>query len=119
MTNVDQTPKVIQVTSAIPNEGKSALSMCLACSAAAMSGLKVAIVDTDFRHPTISRFFGMEKAAGVVDYLLGAAEFDAITHIDEQSGVHVFARGGKTQNPARPTGLGADARIYRPAAGKL
>ena len=106
MTDVDHTPKVIQVTSSIPSEGKSSISMSLAFSAAAMSGQKVALVDADFRHPTVTRFFGLEKAPGVVDLLLGTAEIDTITHIDEQTGVHVFGAGSKTQNP--PDLLGSE-----------
>ena len=99
MTDVDQTPKVVQVTSSIPGEGKTAISMSLAMSAAALSGQKVALVDGDFRHPSVSKFFGLEKAPGVVDYLLGTAEISGITHVDEQTGLHVFGAGSKTHNP--------------------
>jgi exopolysaccharide transport family protein len=106
MTNVDDTPKVIQVTSAIPNEGKSSISMSLAFSAAALSGQKVALVDADFRHPSISRFFALENAPGVVDYLLGSAELTAVTHVDEATGLHVFCAGSKTRNP--PDLLGSE-----------
>jgi exopolysaccharide transport family protein len=106
MTNVDDIPRVVQVTSAIPNEGKSSLSMSLAFSAASVSGQKVALVDGDFRHPTITRFFGLEKSAGIVDVLVGTAEIGAVAHVDEPSGVHVFSAGSKTQNP--PDLLGSE-----------
>ncbi len=106
MTDVDHVPKVVQVTSSIPSEGKSSISMSLAFSAAAMSGQRVAIVDGDFRHPTVTRLFGLEKTPGVVDFLLGTSDLAAITHIDEQTGVHVFGAGSKTQNP--PDLLGSE-----------
>jgi exopolysaccharide transport family protein len=99
MTDVDNVPKVIQVTSAIPNEGKSAISMSLAFSAAATSTQKVAIVDADFRHPTLTRMFGLERGLGVVDVLLGLAEIETIAHVDQQTGVHVYGGGSKTKNP--------------------
>jgi capsular exopolysaccharide synthesis family protein len=106
MTDVDHIPKVIQVTSSIPNEGKSAISMSLAFSAAATSTQKVAIVDADFRHPTLTRLFGLERNPGVVDLLLGTAGIADIAHVDEQTGVHVFGGGSKTQNP--PDLLGSE-----------
>ncbi len=106
MTDVDHIPKVIQVTSSIPNEGKSAISMSLAFSAAATSTQKVALVDADFRHPTLTRLFGLERNPGVVDLLLGTAGIADITHVDAQTGVHVFGGGSKTQNP--PDLLGSE-----------
>jgi len=99
MSDVDHVPRVVQVTSSIPNEGKTAISLSLAFSAAATSSQKVALVDADFRHPSLTNFFGRQKTAGVVDVLLGTETIDAIVHIDEQTGLHVFASGSKTQNP--------------------
>ena len=64
MTDVDHMPRVIQVTSAIPSEGKTALSLSIASSAAALSGQKVALVDGDFRHPTVTRFSGSKNPKG-------------------------------------------------------
>ena len=106
MTDVDHMPRVIQVTSAIPSEGKTALSLAIASSAAALSGQKVALVDGDFRHPTVTRFFGLEKSQGVVDVLLGTVEVDAVCHFDEELKLHVFGAGSKTHNP--PDLLGSE-----------
>ncbi len=62
-------PKVVQVTSSNSGEGKSVLSASLAVSAAS-AGMKTAIVDLDFYHPSIARFFGMKQdARGVADLL--------------------------------------------------
>ena len=58
MANVDNPPKVIQLTSTVPNEGKTTIAMSLAVSAA-VSGLKVLFVDSDLRHTSASNFFGM------------------------------------------------------------
>jgi capsular exopolysaccharide synthesis family protein len=64
--------QVIQITSAVPGEGKSTISAGLAISAAA-AGMRTVIVDLDFHNPTIGRLFGGEQAHGVVDVLLGNA----------------------------------------------
>ena len=50
MSDVDQPPKVIHVTSARPGEGKTTIAVSLAISAAS-AGLKVVLVDADLRHP--------------------------------------------------------------------
>ena len=106
MTDVDHMPKVVQVTSAVPSEGKTSLSLAIASSASALSGQKVALVDGDFRHPTVTRFFGLEKSQGVVDVLLGTVEIDAISYFDQELKLHVFAAGSKTHNP--PDLLGSE-----------
>ena len=71
MSDVDQPPKVIHVTSARPGEGKTTIAMSLAISAA-FAGLKVVLIDADLRHPAASRFFKLEKEKGLVDLLIGA-----------------------------------------------
>ena len=75
MSDVDQPPKVIHVTSARPGEGKTTIAMSLAISAA-FAGLKVVLVDADLRHPSTSRFFKLEQEKGLVDLLIGAATAD-------------------------------------------
>ena len=73
MSDVDQPPKVIQVTSARPGEGKTTIAVSLAISAA-FAGLKVVLVDADLRHPAASRFFKLEQEEGLVDLLTGASD---------------------------------------------
>ena len=64
MSDVDQPPKVIHVTSARPGEGKTTIAVSLAISAAS-AGRKVALVDADLRHPAVSRFFRLEQEKGL------------------------------------------------------
>jgi polysaccharide biosynthesis transport protein len=99
MTDVDDPPKVIQVTSAVPAEGKTTIALSLAVSAAT-SGLKVLFIDADLRHPSASRFFGLQKQPGLVDVLSGRIELRDAIKYDENSQLWAFSAGGKTQNPA-------------------
>ena len=71
MADVDHPPKVIQVTSTVPDEGKTTVALSLAVSAA-VSGLKVLFIDADLRHTSATNFFGLVKARGLVDVLLGS-----------------------------------------------
>jgi capsular exopolysaccharide synthesis family protein len=105
MTDVDNPPKVIQVTSTLPSEGKSTIATSMAISAAA-SGLKVLFIDADLRHPSASRFFALEKEAGLVDLLLGHAEPQEIIRYSDETRLWALPAGSKTQNP--PDLLGSE-----------
>jgi polysaccharide biosynthesis transport protein len=98
MSDVDRPPKVIHVTSARPGEGKTTIAMSLAISAA-FSGLKVALVDADLRHPSVSRFFKLEKDKGLVDLLVGAASSETVWKFQHDLKLMVIPAGSKSLNP--------------------
>jgi capsular exopolysaccharide synthesis family protein len=105
MTDVDNPPKIIQLTSTLPGEGKSTIATSMAVSAAA-SGLKVLFIDADLRHPSASRFFGLEKETGLVDLLLGHVEPQETIRYSDETRLWVLSAGSKTQNP--PDLLGSE-----------
>jgi polysaccharide biosynthesis transport protein len=98
MTDVDHPPKVIQVTSAVPHEGKTTISLSLAASAAA-ANLKVLFIDADLRHSTATRIFGREKAPGLVDILLGEAAVEDAMCLYAKGGFWGLGAGSRTNNP--------------------
>jgi len=104
MSDVDQPPKVIHVTSSCPGEGKTTIAVSLAISAMS-SGLKVALVDADLRHPSASRFFNLEKNKGLVDLLTstGAPEGTMMFRKDHLT---IIPAGSKSMNP--PDVLGSE-----------
>lgn len=99
MSDVDHPPKVLQISSSIPAEGKTTLTLALAGSAT-FSGLKTLVIDADLRRSSASRYFGADKKKGLVDYLVGDAELQAVIYLDERTKVWLLPAGGKTQNPA-------------------
>ena len=99
MTDVDQPPKVVQVTSTLPGEGKTTIALALATSAA-VAKLKVLVVDADLRHPDATTFFGEPKGPGLVDVLLGEAEPKELIKLKEGSGYWALGAGKQTLNPA-------------------
>jgi polysaccharide biosynthesis transport protein len=98
MADVDQPPKVVQVTSAVPSEGKTAIALSLAASAASAK-LRVLFIDADLRHPAATRLFDMEEKNGLVDFLMGEASLEDVVRFQENTGYWVLAAGNKTQNP--------------------
>ena len=107
MADVDNPAKIILVTSAIPNEGKSTLAQSLAFSAM-KAGERVLLIDGDLRHPSLSKSFGLETKPGLVDFLTGAVPFEDALSL--QDGLTFLPAGMKSQNP--PDLLGS-ARFRR------
>jgi exopolysaccharide transport family protein len=105
MTDVDNPPRVVQVTSTIPSEGKTTIAISLAVSVAA-SGLKVLLIDADMRHPSASKFLNLQKETGLVDLLLGQATLQQVIRYQENGKFWTLAAGSKTQNP--PDLLGSE-----------
>jgi capsular exopolysaccharide synthesis family protein len=98
MSDVDQPPKVIQVTSSRPGEGKTTIAISLAISAA-FSGLKVALVDADLRHPSVTHFFKLDRDKGLVDLLIGATTAERVLRLQNDVNLVVIPGGGKSLNP--------------------
>jgi capsular exopolysaccharide synthesis family protein len=105
MSDVDEPPKIIQVTSAVPGEGKTTVAISLTISAA-FSGLRVALVDADLRHPSTSRFFKLEREKGLVDVLTGAVRAEDVIAVRKDLKLMIIPAGSKSLNP--PDVLGSE-----------
>jgi len=103
MADVDNPAKVVLITSSVPQEGKSTSAIALAMSAV-KAGQRVALLDCDLRHPSVTKFFKLEDKPGLVDLLTGttAAENAFVSH----SGLTLLPVGAKSQNP--PDLLGSE-----------
>lgn len=99
MTNVDDPPKVIQLTSAVPGEGKTTVALSLAAQAAC-SGFKVLLIDGDLRRSSATSHVGLHERPGLVDLLLGRVKQGEVIKLLEKERFWVLPAGMKTQNPA-------------------
>ncbi len=99
LSDPDNPPRTVLVTSAVSGEGKSALSLSLA-ALAARSGQRCIVVDADMRHPTIHSMLGQKNEAGLSEHLAGHAELEDVIEIEPRSGVHFISAGGRAGQPA-------------------
>ena len=105
MADVDSPPKIIQITSAIPNEGKTTIAIAFAASAAT-AGLRVLFIDADLRRASASHVLGIEKNQGLVDLLLGQVDARSLMQLHKVTRFWCLSAGSKTQNP--PDLLGSE-----------
>ncbi len=87
---VDRAPdkKVIGVTSALPREGKTVTTLCLARTLA-LSGARVILIDCDLRRRGLTRITA-HRDVGVVEVIEGKATLDAALVKDRASGVWIL-----------------------------
>jgi exopolysaccharide transport family protein len=72
LSNLGAPPKVIMVTSARPQEGKTTTSINTAI-VLAQKGVRVLLVDADLRRPSIHKTLGMGPRSGLSNVLTGSA----------------------------------------------
>lgn len=106
-TNIDfsgEDVKVICVTSCTPNEGKSNVSFELAKSYAQM-GKRVLLLDADLRKSVMRQRHKRGRVRlGMVNYLVGKAEFeDALCNTDVRN-LHMMFSGPVPPNPSELLG---------------
>jgi len=75
----DEFARRILVTSPQPQEGKTTVSLNLACSLAQL-GRRVLIIDGDLRRPNCARQLRVEAAHGLGEYLQGLAALEDAVH---------------------------------------
>ncbi|MDD1532475.1 MULTISPECIES: polysaccharide biosynthesis tyrosine autokinase [unclassified Bradyrhizobium] len=88
--------RVIAITSTLPNEGKSTLSINLA-QLMAQGGARVILIDFDLRNPSLSRALLMDNRDGLVQVAGHVAELDNLINVDSSTGLS-FLPAGLTSN---------------------
>ena len=91
--------KVITMTSSVPNEGKSSISLSLSRTLAE-SGKKILMVDADLRKSVMAARYhiqGIDK--GLSHYLTGQAEVEDIIYETEVEGLYITVAGPLSPDP--------------------
>ena len=99
-SNVDvESFKTVLITSCLPQEGKTLVSLNLAGSIG-QAGKKVLLVDCDLRKPRLHTVFGLKKHPGLVDYLFNRIPLNDIIHSSEVENMSYIFSGTIPPNPA-------------------
>mgnify|MGYP001270271619 CR=1 FL=1 len=117
--NTARTPKekkslVVMVSSTIPHEGKSTLSLALGRSYA-LAGYSTILIDADLRKPSIHRHVGTSIRSGLIDYLKSkTADHQVVSDIihTDESGLCIVLGGHRSDVPT-------DQLIDQPAFKRL
>jgi receptor protein-tyrosine kinase len=91
--------KLIAVTSAVPNEGKSTTSANLALSLA-QAGKRTLLISGDLRKPGLARLFGMHNTWGLVDVLRRGAPVGDVVQTSPVELLRVLNTGPVPASPA-------------------
>ncbi len=97
-SDVDNPPKVVMVTSSLPDEGKTVFALSLARSVA-KSGGKALLIDCDLRRPSIAKQFNVEPKPGLLAFFDDSADKSKIISIDAESGMNFITVPSGTPNP--------------------
>jgi succinoglycan biosynthesis transport protein ExoP len=100
LSNLGAPPKVIMVTSALPQEGKTTTSINCAV-VLAQKGIRVLLIDADLRRPSIHKTLGMGPRSGLSNVLTGSATLQqTITRSAILPNLSILPAGTPPPNPA-------------------
>jgi polysaccharide biosynthesis transport protein len=100
LSNLGAPPKVIMVTSARPQEGKTTTSINTAI-VLAQKGVRVLLIDADLRRPSVHKTLGMGPRSGLSNVLTGSATVQqTITPSPILSNLFILPAGTPPPNPA-------------------
>ncbi|PKR54557.1 protein tyrosine kinase [Thalassospira marina] len=89
LSNVDNPPRIVGITSTVPSEGKSTLAAWLA-QVTSNSGQRTLLVDCDLRRPTVHKTFGADNKHSLVELLADECTIDQAIKKDEETGLYLL-----------------------------
>lgn len=114
--NVDSPPRVIVMTSPLPQDGKSTIAANLAL-AIAESGKRVMLIDADLRRPTVGETFGITSKAGLTDVIVGKVKLlDVLQRSALNPQLYVLPAGTIPPNPSELLGSQALSNLVHKLA---
>jgi capsular exopolysaccharide synthesis family protein len=114
--DIDNPPKIIAVTSALPGEGKTSISVNLAAMLTE-AGSSVCLVDADLRRPNVARTLRLVQDAGLTTVMIGQAAPEQV--MQSTGSFSVLTSGALPPNPAEMLGSEQFRAVLRSLADKF
>jgi len=99
LSNMDNPPQVIMMTSSLPGEGKTTQSLALAQSFAGMEK-QVLLIEGDIRRRTLREYFKAKTAGGLISVVAGETTLAEAVHHSEALNIDVLMGEGTKINAA-------------------
>jgi polysaccharide biosynthesis transport protein len=99
LTDLDHPPRVILVTSAAPQEGKSTTAVSLA-RAYAQGHKRVLLVDCDWRRPSVHKLLDARDDLSLLDLFRGDIDEASVLQVDPSTGMLFVAARYGVPNPS-------------------
>ncbi len=105
-----QTPKVIAVTSAVSNQGRSSTAVNLAI-AFAQAGRSTLLIEGDLRRPRAAQYLGVTATMGLTDILRDQVALEDALCSTDSPGLTLLPSGSMPVNPSELLNTAAMARL--------
>ncbi|KKB40919.1 CpsD/CapB family tyrosine-protein kinase [Bacillus thermotolerans] len=113
-STVDETIRSLMITSASPAEGKSTTTANLAITFA-QQGMRVLLVDSDMRKPTMQYTFNVPNNIGLTNVLAKQKTIKEAVSRTDVSGLEMLSSGPIPPNPAELLGSRAMKEFFKEA----
>jgi len=98
LSGLDEPKKVTLITSSVPNEGKTTLSIGLALALGQVE--KVLLIDADLRHPSLTKCFDLPpNTPGLSTLVAGTDKLENCIHTFENANIDLLPAGLAPPNP--------------------
>jgi capsular exopolysaccharide synthesis family protein len=109
--------KVVMVTSAVPQEGKTLTVVNLALTLTESYGRSVLLIDTDLRRPSIHEVLGLPNEKGVSDVLRSDSLDSSMVHVSSR--LSVLTSGRVEHNPLAELSSDRMRRVIEDASARF
>jgi polysaccharide biosynthesis transport protein len=82
-----RTGRVVGLSSALPNEGKSTVAASLGLLSA-QAGARTILIDGDLRNPSLTKSMTPHATSGLIDVISGAMRYEDVICTDPETGLH-------------------------------
>lgn len=97
-SDIDSQTKTVAITSSLPDEGKTSLTLSLG-RMSAMSGSKTLVIDGDFRRRQLTDAADVKVETGLVEYLFGEGQLADVIQTDKTSGLDILPLSKEGHTP--------------------